>query len=350
MRIGLIGCGGVARVSHLPAIRSAPGMDVHAICDVNEENLQAVKTEFDVPHTFTDADAFLGSGIEAVSITSAAKAHRRNVLDAARHGLHVLCEKPLALIEENGTEMLQAMRQADAPLYTAFCYRFSPSALRIRELVQQKAIGEVRSLRLIYTWCYGGKYENGMGSNVRTSYEDRMLEGGPMLDCGQHQIDLARWWLGSEVIDVKGHGAWVEDYETPDHIWAHLTHENGAHTMVEISYSYGHTCKEWLNEFVYELIGTHGVIRYDRSRESLVLHNGESTREFEFAYAKDFQAMYQEFVRALDSGGSDLLATDQDGLQAVRIAQSAVEQALRERECNELRSARAPAAQKEESA
>ena len=66
----------------------------------------------------------------------------------------MLCEKPLALNEADCAEMIEAMRRARAPLYTAFCYRFSSSALKIRELVQQKAIGDVRSLRLIYTWCY----------------------------------------------------------------------------------------------------------------------------------------------------------------------------------------------------
>jgi len=330
MKLGLIGCGGVARLGHLPGIQSAEGVDIHAICDINEENLRNVQKEFEVPHAFTDIDAFLDSGIEAATVTSGTKAHHQNVLEASRAGLAVLCEKPLALNREDCATMMAAMKKADAPLYTAFCYRFSASALKIRELIRQKAIGDLRSLRLIYTWCYGKKYEDGIGSTIRKAYEDRMLEGGPMLDCGQHQIDLARWWVGSEVIDVKGHGAWVENYEAPDHIWAHLTHDNGAHSAVEMSYSYGHTCKEWLNEFVYELIGTEGVIRYDRFRETLLLHNGESSREFVYTYSKDFGAMYEEFSRAVETGGSDLLASDQDGVRAVEIAQAATAQAIEE--------------------
>ena len=63
MRIGLIGCGGVARLCHLPAIRSVAGLELHAICDVNEENLQIAGTEFDVPHAFTGIEAFMDSGI-----------------------------------------------------------------------------------------------------------------------------------------------------------------------------------------------------------------------------------------------------------------------------------------------
>lgn len=331
MRIGLIGCGGCGRVGHLPGIRAA-GLDLHAICDTSEHNLQIAKMEFDVPHAFTDPHAFLKCGVEAVSIASAAKAHRENVLAAAQYGLPVLCEKPLALNEADAIEMLQAMEQANAPLYTAFCYRFNPSSIKIRELLQQKAIGNARSLRLIYNWSYGGKYEQGRGSKVRKYYEDRMLEGGPMLDCGQHQIDLARWWLGSEVIDVKGQGAWVENYAAPDHMWAHLTHENGAHTMVEISYSYGHTSKDKLNEFEYELIGTDGVIRYNRSGESFVLHAPDATHQFQFHHSKHFPGMYEEFAKTLASGNSDLLATGRDGLQAVRIAESARKQAVRDRE------------------
>jgi predicted dehydrogenase len=92
------------------------------------------------------------------------------------------------------------MKKAKLPLYAGFCYRFSPCALKIRELVKKKAIGDVRSLRLIYNWDCHGKYElDGKGRKVNQKRrEARMFEGGPVVDCGTHQIDLAMFWLNSE--------------------------------------------------------------------------------------------------------------------------------------------------------
>ena len=70
-----------------------------------------------------------------------------------------------------------------------------------------------------------------------------------MVDCDVHSIDLARHWLGSEVARHTALGAWVADYEAPDHMWLHLDHESGAHTMVEMSFTYGHTAKEPISFF-----------------------------------------------------------------------------------------------------
>ena len=126
-----------------------------------------------------------------------------------------------------------------------------------------------------------------------------MLEGGPMVDCGTHQIDLALFWLGSPVTRFSSHGAWVEEYQAPDHMWLHMDHANGAHTMVEMSYSYHHTSKNATSEFVYELIGTEGVIRYDRSARRFAMESVEGSQTFEFHPEKSFAGMYAEWARAL---------------------------------------------------
>jgi predicted dehydrogenase len=236
----------------------------------------------------------------------------------------------------NGAEaeqMISAMRGAGSSLYTAFCYRFSPSALKIRELVRDRAIGDVRSLRLIYNWNLHGKFVTDVSGRkiIQARREGRMLEGGPMVDCGTHQIDLAMFWLNSEVVNFSGHGAWVDDYDAPDHIWLHMDHANGAHTMVEISYSYHHTAKQPHSEFVYELIGTEGVIRYDRSARSFRMENLSGSVEFDFHAEKSFEGLYAEWNRALDTGESELLTSAEDGMQVVYIARTATEKAISER-------------------
>jgi predicted dehydrogenase len=230
-------------------------------------------------------------------------------------------------------QMIAAMEQAGVPLYTAFCYRFSDVALKIRELVAAKAIGEVRSLRLIYNWDLHGKTivdEQGR-TILQPRREERMREGGPMVDCGTHQIDLAQFWLDSPVIDFTARGAWVDEHEAPDHMWLHLDHASGAHTMIEISYSYGHTSGGKRKEFVYELIGTQGVIRYDREAKSFGMENQDGTHFFEFAEEKNFVRMYDELAGVLKSGEPGLLTSARDGMRVVEIAREATNQAIAHR-------------------
>lgn len=329
-RIGLMGCGVVAQYGHIPAIQATSGLHLHALFDPNEANLRATQETFGIPHGFTDEEAFFNCGLDGVSITSPAPCHHANVLQAAAHRLPVLCEKPLATNRTEAEEMIVAMKGAGVSLYSAFCYRFSDAALKIRELIRTGAIGKVRSSRLIYNWSCHGKFSADADGRktIQKRREDRMLEGGPMVDCGTHQIDLAAFWIGSPVRAFSAHGAWVDDYEAPDHMWVHMDHADGAHTVVEISYSYHHTSKNQRSEFTYELIGTGGVIRYNRETETFTLENGEGRQEFPFAAEKNFEAMYEEWGRALVSGKSSLLTNAEDGMRVVEIAREATDEVI----------------------
>jgi predicted dehydrogenase len=246
---------------------------------------------------------------------------------AAAHGLHVLCEKPLAMTDADAEQMIRTMERAERMLFTGFCYRFSPVSLQIKELVAQGAIGQVRSLRLLYVWNLHGKYETINGHLVESPRRvGRMLEGGPMVDCGVHQIDLARFWLGSEVVRQQAAGAWVDEgYEAPDHMWLHMDHDSGAHTMVEMSFSYTHTAQDPISHFSYHLIGTDGLIRYDREGWRFEVRNGRETRFLPGADEKNFQGMYQAFTHALYTGETGYLSSGEDGLIATRIARTATE-------------------------
>jgi predicted dehydrogenase len=333
IKIGLIGCGTVATYGHLPAIVDEPQLELCAVCDPDARRAESAARRFGAAQWFTDSDIFFASGIDAVAVTSAAPAHFRNILDAAHYGKHALCEKPLALEDAEARQMTDAMHARGLMLFTGFTYRFSASALKIKSLLMAEAVGEPRSLRLIYNWNFHGKYETGEGGLRRLNERrvGRMHEGGPLIDCGTHQIDLARWWLSSEVVRSTGVGAWIEDFEYPDHIYLHLDHASGAHTLVEIGYSYGHTAKEPRNEFVYEIIGTDGVIRYDRSAEFFDIRTSAGTRALEWHHEKSFGGMYRAFVNALYTSEPGNLATGEDGLIAADLARRATQEAVARR-------------------
>ncbi|HEY0009239.1 MAG TPA: Gfo/Idh/MocA family oxidoreductase, partial [Tepidisphaeraceae bacterium] len=291
-----------------------------------------MQKKFDVGHAFHDLEKFFASGIDAVIITSPASVHFEHVIAAAAHGKPALCEKPLAMNEDQAQQMITVMQQANLPLFVGFTYRFAPVALEIKRMIDAGEIGTLRSLRLPYVWDCHGKFNEraNPASGLYQRRVGRMDEGGPMVDCGVHQIDLARWWTGSEITRVTGAGAWVEQegYDAPDHIYLHADHANGAHTMVEISFTYGHTTLEPRNVFAYELIGTNGLIRYSRENHSFELLNDQGTRKLQWTDEKNFEGMYANFESALRTGENGNMPTAADGLIATKIARRATEAAI----------------------
>jgi len=333
IKIGVMGCGVVSEYGHLPPLRDSPRFEVRSLMDPDAARLADYQRRFGVPQGYTDQEAFMKSGLDAVSICSPAPFHLANIKGCAAQGLPALCEKPLAMDADEAKHIVDLMRDADLPLYVGFCYRFSGCAQTIRDLVQNGAIGQVRSLRLIYNWDCHGKYEqDAQGNWVKYQRRiDRMLEGGPMVDCGVHQIDLAQWWLNSPVVRYAGQGSWVDEYEAPDHVFLHMDHDCGAHTMVEMSYSYGHTTKNKYNEFIYELIGTDGIIRYERNTNLFELRNNHFTEKLKHTGEKNFAAMYEHFADALQKGDPGDLCTGEEAIIATDIARHATNQIIADR-------------------
>ncbi len=325
-KIGLMGCGMIADYGHLPAILATEGLQAWAVYDPDPERAYGLQHKYGIPHGYAVSSMFFESGIEAVVVASPAPAHRENVEEAARYGLPVLCEKPLAMTDADAELMIRTMDDAGLLLVTGFNYRFSSVAQNIKRLVADGAIGQVRSLRLVYIWNLHGRDRiTPEGVELNPYWLGRMVEGGPMVDCGVHQIDLARWWLGSEVAHYQAAGAWVENYEAPDHMWLHLDHENGAHTMAEMSFSYGHTARDPRAHFSYHLIGTEGLIRYDREGWLFEVRTKHGTHRLPGASEKNFEGMYAAFAEALETGEAGALPTGWDGLRATQIARHATE-------------------------
>lgn len=333
IRIGIVGCGEVANFGHLPAIASNPQYQVAALFDPSDERLAITAGKFGNPPTFKDLTSFYRTGLDAVVIASPAPTHRENVLVAAKEAVHVLCEKPISDDEDESVEMAEAMEESGKIFTIGFCYRFSDVSKQIGKWVSEGVIGNIRSLRLVYTWNLHGRFEpDSTGSWIESPrWRGRMVEGGPMVDCGVHCIDLARMWLKQEPVRVHGEGAWVANYDAPDHMFLHMDHEGGTHTMVEMSFSYTHTAHDPLSPFSYELIGDGGVIRYLRDGYILEARTGQGTIRAPGASEKNFAGMYQEFAHAIQTGDVSGLPTAYDGIIASRIAWEGTRQAMSQR-------------------
>ena len=328
-----MGCGSVADFGHGPAILATPGLNLYAVYDPDFDRAVKYQKKFGATHAFIDRNLFFNCGIDAVTITAPAPVHYDLVLEASKFHLPVLCEKPIAMDDDQAEAMIIAMANANAPLGIGYCYRFSPVALKIKSLVEQNAIGKIRSLRMIYIWNLHGIYEYDAAGKPFYSPQraERMREGGPMVDCGVHDIDLARWWLKSEIESYHGEGAWVEDYEAPDHMYLHLRHEDGTLTTIEMSFTYTHTSKDPISYFSYQLIGSEGLIRYDRDIGLFEIRTREKTERLPWSHEKNFPGMYEEWERVLTTNSMGHMPTGQDGLIATKIARDATNEVISRR-------------------
>ncbi len=330
-RLGLMGCGIVAEFRHLPAIAMLEGIEKIALFSPTLKSAEKLRNQFGFFDAFDDEEKFWNMGLDLVVIASPPWAHLDNIRAAAAHGVDVICEKPLALTDEDCELILKLVQESGIRLYMTYCYRFSSVSRKIKQLIDTKAIGDLRALRFVFNWACRGKYSDTESLTLNPRRENRMTEGGPLVDCGVHQIDLARFWSGSEPVAWCGHGAWVDDHKAPDHMWVHMDHANGVHTMAECSFSYGHTTQDPPLFFSYDIIGTEGFIRYDKAHQTFQIHNKNGVEKFPFEEEKDFLAMYKAILQDRDGQGSEPLPSCEDGLIATRIARTATEQAMQKR-------------------
>ncbi|HMC09724.1 MAG TPA: Gfo/Idh/MocA family oxidoreductase, partial [Pirellulaceae bacterium] len=148
VRIAIIGAGAVSDYHHVPAIRIDPRARLAGVCDASRELLEKRRTDWACENVTTDFEAICADpNIDAVIIATPNFTHKPITLAAAKHGKHVMCEKPLGLNAAEVRAMYRACRDAKVVHMTAFTYRFAPSMRYMRHLATSGALGELRHFR-----------------------------------------------------------------------------------------------------------------------------------------------------------------------------------------------------------
>ncbi|WP_053361037.1 Gfo/Idh/MocA family oxidoreductase [Bacillus sp. FJAT-27251] len=245
LRIGIIGVGGIATGRHLPAFSQLGEVcEITALSDINLARAQAVAAEYQIPHVFENyQDVF--KEVDAVVICTPNKFHAEITVAAFDAGVHVLCEKPMALSAAECEAMLAASRRAGKVLAIAYHYRFRQEAQVAKNMMQEVGtplVARVKALRRRKVPGWG----------VFTNKE--LQGGGSLIDYGCHLLDLALWLMGNpKHISVHGRAynvlskipgqvnQWgAFDYSTfdvDDHVTAYITFENGASMLFETSWA-----------------------------------------------------------------------------------------------------------------
>jgi len=197
IRYAVVGLGHIAQVAMLPAFANARrNSRLAALVSSDQVKLEQIGNKYDVKLrvSYEQYDALLKSGdIDAVYIALPNSLHCDYAVRAARAGVHVLCEKPLAVTEAECEQMAQAAREHDVRLMAAYRLHFERANLEAVETARSGRIGEPRHFSSVFTM----QVEPG---NIRTRHE---LGGGVLYDIGIYCINAARTLFGDEPVEAR---------------------------------------------------------------------------------------------------------------------------------------------------
>jgi glucose-fructose oxidoreductase len=194
IRYAVIGQGYFAQTAVLPAFAHARNSQLVALFSEDTRKLRALRRTYGVEHAlgYDEYDAFLRSGaVDAIYIALPNNLHAEYTVRAARAGVNVLCEEPMATTEEECQQMIRACDDARVKLMIAYRLHFEEATLRAIELVRARRLGDPRLFSSALTFQV-------KPGNTRT----RAAGGGPLFDLGIYCVNAARCLFGDEPEDV----------------------------------------------------------------------------------------------------------------------------------------------------
>ena len=195
VRWGVLGCSGIGKSRTIPGLLACENAELYAIAGRNEEKLKVYAEPFAPKKLYTDYQALLDDeNVDAVYLPLPNGIHMEWVKKAAAAGKHILCEKPMALTEEQVREMFAAAKEHGVLLEEAYAYRHAQLVQKVKEIVDSGAIGRIRYLESKHstfdTNRLGIRYQKGNG-------------GGAVYDVTCYNVSLASYLFGKDPEDMS---------------------------------------------------------------------------------------------------------------------------------------------------
>lgn len=250
LKIGIIGCGGIANSKHMPAIKKSGRAEFVAFCDIVKERAEKAKAEFGDESSIvtTDYKELLAvSEIEAVYVLTPNRSHSFITVDALHAGKNVMCEKPMAKTVADAKKMLDAAKETGKLLTIGYQNRYRSDSAYLKKSCEAGELGDIYYAkahavrrRAVPTWgVFLNEYEQG---------------GGPLIDIGTHALDLTLWMMNNyepecvmgskyrKLADQKNTGnAWgdwdPEKFTVEDSAFGFIKMKNGATINLEASWA-----------------------------------------------------------------------------------------------------------------
>lgn len=205
IKVGVIGCGSIAKHRHLPEYAANKLVEIVAVCDIVENRANEMADKYNAVSYVSYEDLLANEEVEAVSVCTPNYLHAKISIAALNAGKHVLCEKPMATSKEEALAMIEAAGKNGKKLMIGHNQRFVSSHVKAKTLIESGEIGKIYSFRTAFghpgpeTWCADGK------DSWFFKKEEAFI--GAMGDLGVHKTDLLRYLLGEEFAEA---GAFIE--------------------------------------------------------------------------------------------------------------------------------------------
>lgn len=224
IRLGVIGAGAIAKLSHVPAIQQVPEAELVAICRRTKEEADRLGQEWEAKEVYYDQEDLLKSkNVDAVIVATPNINHKDAVVSAAEQGKHVLCEKPLATNLKDAREMVKVCKDHNVKLQVGFNQRFWNQIIIAKSLIDKGTIGKIMG----FSSSYRERWDIYPAVSDYRYHLDQS-GGACIIDLAIHRIDMARFLVGdiTEVYAQVKHS--VISPKVDDNVWILCNFENGA--------------------------------------------------------------------------------------------------------------------------
>ena len=250
LKVGIIGCGGIANGKHMPSLAKVSQCEMVAFCDIIVDRAEAAAKKFGTPDAkvYEDYKKLLkDESIDVVHVCTPNRSHSFITVDALEAGKHVMCEKPMAINSVEAKKMLDAAERTGKKLTIGYQSRFRDDSAYLKAAADAGDLGEIYYAkatalrrRAVPTWgVFLNEYEQG---------------GGPLIDIGTHALDLTLWTMNNYKPkycvgttfhklnnDTQTGNAWgdwdPEKFTVEDSAFGFIVMENGATIVLESSWA-----------------------------------------------------------------------------------------------------------------
>ena len=212
VRIGIAGTSWWADAMYMPALTNHPKADVVAACGRHQGRAEAFAKQWEIPGVYTDYQQMIDeANLDAIVIATGNDSHYPITMAALNAGLHVLCEKPLAMDTAQAEEMTAAAIEKQVKTLVPFTYRFMPTNRYLKQLVDDGYIGRPYHMAMRYYAGYGRE------SGYMWRFNKELAGSGVIGDLGSHFLYVAQWFFGNVTAITCQTGTHIDRGElTPD--------------------------------------------------------------------------------------------------------------------------------------
>jgi predicted dehydrogenase len=362
IRIGIVGCGGIAQIMHLPYLTSTegggvPGIEVVAVCDVVKKLVEAIATRYNIEQFYTDYREMLRkSEIDAVAVLTRHETHAEICIDAMNEGKHVFVEKPLCETIRDAEKIIETQSRNNVILQVGYMKRFDPGYLiAIKEFKKMKDVAHIRAHKYFPTLGTGralqrveilrhGLGPKGLGFLVPKEIAKSLQakRNRMMLDQFGDRTTIEETVAYFGLLSTSGHvvNALLGIFGNPESVLRTEIRRAGSFVTSLLDYGdsicifeFGRTLQRWWDEGITAYSPTKNVeVSFSNShlknRPAIVRVTEGSERTVDTkiigTYNEAFRNEWDNFIKCVESGHKPIVSAE-DGKRVIEICVAMIE-------------------------